>query len=134
METINDFNTTLLKAQNDNWDALEKLRKWTYDKSDDFSEIARNSYVKIQTDYAPPFMKGYAIINELEHIKTSQLLLDELVTIVLDNKPIYHPLLVNNVNENENISKKTKLSFYIYILKMSNSINAKSYAENYFTK
>jgi len=131
MKRATGFATTLLAAQNDNWNAFYQLRKWSNDKAFPLHEVAGNAYVKIRVSYSP-IDPGYLNINWSPDIDPSKVALSDFEKTYSALNPIYHAHLVHVVWGRSDISKKERMSFLIQVLKTSNSLTAKHYAAKFF--
>jgi hypothetical protein len=133
MERTTDFATTLLAAQNDNWESFAQLATWSNDKSFPLWETAANAYVKVRLSYAERITEpGFLNIDWSPGIDPKTLPLATLTQTYDKLIPIYHAHLVNVVWGRSDFSKKERMQFLVKILTDSNSLCARHFAAKHF--
>jgi len=133
IEQITDIATTILAAQNENWEAFDQLAKWVEDKSFPLRDTAANAYLKVRLSYVERTTDpGYLKINWVEGVDPNSLPLSRLVQNYSKLNSVYHPHFVNVVWGRSDIPKKDRMAFLIQVLTDSNSICARHFAGKYF--
>ena len=111
----------LLAAQNNDWEAYDQLLKWSRDSSHPLHKVALNATIKIRTYYAGPISPGHLNISWENGIDPNKLSFRRLRQNYDILDPVLHADLVQVIWKREDISKKDKMTFFIEVIKTSNS-------------
>lgn len=129
-----EFLEIMLSAQNDDFAAFDQLYKWSKDSSHPFQKVAINATIRLRTEYAGQIIHGHLNINWGNGITPDQISFDHLRQYYENLDPVYHADLVQLIWERKDIQKMDKMSFFVRILRNSNSLTAKHDAARYFIK
>jgi hypothetical protein len=133
IEQTTEFTTTLLAAQNDNWEAFSQLLAWSKDKSYPLRQTAGSAYVKVRISYAGRITEpGYLNINWADGVDPATLPLAGLEKAYTTLNPRYHPHLVNVVWKRADLPKKRRMEFLVRVLQSSKSVCARHFAGKFF--
>lgn len=133
------FNTTVLKAQNDDRKAFDQLEIWSEDKTFPLSSEARKAWVSILDEHSQPLKKELPPVPWEEGIDPSKLNLSDLKryyeSITYESITWYFkPSLIKYIYERKDFSKRERMEFLVDVLKNDRSLRAVEYAGRYFRK
>lgn len=129
-----EFITTLVAAENDDRHALDRLASWAEDPSHPMSQLARQAWLKIRIYYVGDEIKPTITFTWPSGIDPSHDSMDVLRAFYKTLPTDFHPVAVQQIWNNTNISKQLRMEFLIDVMRNDASINAVDYARKFFWK
>ena len=134
IKTFNEFSLTLIKAENDERQAFDRLKEWAEDESYRFHLEAKRALQKVIDDHSQPFYKSGFTIPWLEGIDPSQSNMLQLRNTYISAPTYLKPALLEYIWKRNDISKRERLEFFIEVLQTDKSLKACEYAGRFFTE
>jgi len=133
LNELADFSMILLSAQNDDREAFDSLLYYMEFDNPNINQIAMNAIISIRIHYGGMIEPGYMNVNWNEFDKPTTLNINEFTKIYNTLPPVFHADIVNNIWNNQTISKEDKIKFFIDILKNGKSLTAVFYAGKFLS-
>jgi hypothetical protein len=131
MKTAADVITTILAAQNDDWEAFDQLRKWFEDKTFPLHALVGNVHATIRKSYSSS-MAAYLNIPWTPGIDPAKMPLATFQKLLLELDPLFHGHLAKVVWDRSDIPKRERMQFLIQVLGTSKSLTARHFAATFF--
>jgi len=133
-KTVTEFITTIVSAQNDDREALDKLKAIAGDKSDSFSRRAEAAWLTIYEEHNKPFFSTGIKVPWSEKRDPSKLSMNDLQQVYKLSPSYVKPGLIEYIWSRQDIQKIDRLDFLIKVMKEDKSLAAAEYAGRYFTQ
>ena len=128
-----EFQTTILKAQNDDREAFNKLIELGQDKTFSFQTIAQNAYTKIRVSYFSPFSEpSWLVIDWPKDADTSKWDIAHLRAEYAAVPQVYKADMIHTIWAREDIQKRDRMMFLRDVLEKDHSLSATFFAGKFF--
>jgi len=126
LKFLNEFTLILIKAQNDNRQAYDQLIAWGSDKSFRYHQLARSAEVSIRQSYYEKKWLPFAYLDVFwKEGKDSMVRsFDEIVSNYNITPTSNHVGVVELIWKENDIPKKERIQFLVYVLQNDTSLRA----------
>lgn len=129
-----ELSDTIIRAENDDRHAFEKLRSRINDKNDPLMQTAANAYSRILGKYVTGLMPPPNTIVWPRGVDPTKLPLSQFRKELQDASPVFRADIVQRVSRLANTSRHDKMAFFVEILKNDKSLDATYYAGKQFVE
>lgn len=127
-----DFTMTVLAAQNDDRKSYDKLRAIAEDARSSFSSLATKAWLSVTRAHTSSFYNSGFTFPWNKNIDPAKLDLGQLTDGYRTIPSYLRPALLEYIENRKDISKQSRLDFFMKVITSDDSLTAEEYAGRYF--